>query len=42
VLQVYVDGTTTMSTHERKASIREFYGKISHSYCIFILSSKLS
>ena len=28
VLQVYVDGTTTMSTHERKASIREFYGSI--------------
>lgn len=26
ILQVYVDGTTTMSTHERKASIREFYG----------------
>jgi hypothetical protein len=26
MLQVYVDGTTTMSTHERKASIREFYG----------------
>lgn len=25
--QVYADGTTTMSTHERKASIREFYGK---------------
>jgi len=25
--QVYVDGTTTMTTHERKASIREFYGK---------------
>ncbi|KAJ0082076.1 hypothetical protein Patl1_10781 [Pistacia atlantica] len=28
VLQVYVDGTTTMSTHERKASIREFYAVI--------------
>lgn len=27
LLQVYVDGTTTMSTHERKASIRDFYGK---------------
>ena len=27
MVQVYVDGTTTMSTHERKASIREFYGK---------------
>lgn len=25
-IQVYADGTTTMSTHERKASIREFYG----------------
>jgi len=25
-VQVYADGTTTMSTHERKASIREFYG----------------
>ncbi|KAF8411166.1 hypothetical protein HHK36_003709 [Tetracentron sinense] len=28
MLQVYADGTTTMSTHERKASIREFYGKL--------------
>ncbi|KZV57584.1 hypothetical protein F511_03044 [Dorcoceras hygrometricum] len=28
VAQVYVDGTTTMSTHERKASIREFYAVI--------------
>uniref|UniRef100_A0A453DH10 RING-type domain-containing protein n=1 Tax=Aegilops tauschii subsp. strangulata TaxID=200361 RepID=A0A453DH10_AEGTS len=28
ILQVYVDGTTTMSTHERKASIREFYAVI--------------
>ncbi|KAJ8448029.1 hypothetical protein Cgig2_028905 [Carnegiea gigantea] len=27
-LSVYVDGTTTMSTHERKASIREFYAVI--------------
>ncbi|XP_020080307.1 uncharacterized protein LOC109714480 isoform X1 [Ananas comosus] len=27
-MQVYVDGTTTMSTHERKASIREFYAVI--------------
>ncbi|KAL3851283.1 hypothetical protein ACJIZ3_013165 [Penstemon smallii] len=25
---VYVDGTTTMTTHERKASIREFYAVI--------------
>lgn len=25
IYQVYVDGTTTMSTHERKASIKEFY-----------------
>ncbi|KAK6932543.1 hypothetical protein RJ641_002167 [Dillenia turbinata] len=25
---VYVDGTTTMSTHERKASVREFYAVI--------------
>jgi hypothetical protein len=25
-VQVYADGTTTMCTHERKASIREFYG----------------
>uniref|UniRef100_A0A0E0KWV9 RING-type domain-containing protein n=1 Tax=Oryza punctata TaxID=4537 RepID=A0A0E0KWV9_ORYPU len=25
---VYVDGTTTLSTHERKASIREFYAVI--------------
>ncbi|KAG8087628.1 hypothetical protein GUJ93_ZPchr0010g8140 [Zizania palustris] len=26
IYKVYVDGTTTMSTHERKANIREFYG----------------
>ncbi|KAM3371642.1 hypothetical protein ACQJBY_018836 [Aegilops geniculata] len=26
IYKVYADGTTTMSTHERKASIREFYG----------------
>lgn len=25
-----MDGTTTMSTHERKASLREFYGMFSH------------
>lgn len=25
-LQAYADGKTTMSIHERKASIREFYG----------------
>ncbi|KAK9681933.1 hypothetical protein RND81_10G037900 [Saponaria officinalis] len=28
IYKVYVDGTTTMSAHERKASIREFYGVI--------------
>ncbi|KAK3005390.1 hypothetical protein RJ639_016794, partial [Escallonia herrerae] len=28
IYKVYVDGTTTMSVHERKASIREFYGII--------------
>ncbi|GMP74702.1 hypothetical protein CsSME_00032047 [Camellia sinensis var. sinensis] len=28
IYKVYVDGTTTMSTHERKASIREFYAII--------------
>ncbi|KAI4312127.1 hypothetical protein MLD38_036975 [Melastoma candidum] len=28
VYKVYVDGTTTMSTHERKASVREFYAMI--------------
>nr|XP_043622376.1 E3 ubiquitin-protein ligase AIRP2-like isoform X2 [Erigeron canadensis] len=28
IYKVYVDGTTTMSTQERKASIREFYGII--------------
>ncbi|KAL3627686.1 E3 ubiquitin-protein ligase airp2 [Castilleja foliolosa] len=28
IYKVYVDGTTTMSTHERKASIREFYAVI--------------
>ncbi|KAF3455921.1 hypothetical protein FNV43_RR00564 [Rhamnella rubrinervis] len=27
-VQVYVDGTTTVSTHERRASIREFYAII--------------
>ncbi|XP_052203699.1 E3 ubiquitin-protein ligase AIRP2-like isoform X2 [Diospyros lotus] len=28
IYKVHVDGTTTMSTHERKASIREFYAVI--------------
>ncbi|BAF16196.2 Os04g0679800 [Oryza sativa Japonica Group] len=28
IYKVYVDGTTTLSTHERKASIREFYAVI--------------
>ncbi|KAJ4977058.1 hypothetical protein NE237_002164 [Protea cynaroides] len=28
IYKVYVDGTTTMSTYERKASIREFYGVV--------------
>ncbi|XP_078427432.1 E3 ubiquitin-protein ligase AIRP2-like isoform X2 [Wolffia australiana] len=28
IYKVYVDGTTTMSTHERKATIREFYAVI--------------
>ncbi|KAL1829723.1 E3 ubiquitin-protein ligase AIRP2 isoform X1 [Daucus carota subsp. sativus] len=28
IYKVYVDGTTTMSTHERKASIKEFYSVI--------------
>ncbi|KAL6992590.1 E3 ubiquitin-protein ligase airp2 [Sarracenia purpurea var. burkii] len=28
IYKVYCDGTTTMSTHERKASIREFYAVI--------------
>ncbi|XP_073001641.1 E3 ubiquitin-protein ligase AIRP2-like isoform X1 [Typha latifolia] len=28
IYMVYVDGTTTMSTHERKATIREFYAVI--------------
>uniref|UniRef100_A0A0D9XL57 RING-type domain-containing protein n=1 Tax=Leersia perrieri TaxID=77586 RepID=A0A0D9XL57_9ORYZ len=28
VYKVYVDGTTTMSTHERKASLKEFYAVI--------------
>ncbi|RAL44804.1 hypothetical protein DM860_003563 [Cuscuta australis] len=28
IYKVYVDGTTTMSTHERKASIREFYAVV--------------
>jgi hypothetical protein len=26
MMQVYMDGTTTMSTYERKASFHEFYG----------------
>jgi hypothetical protein len=30
-----VDGTTTMSTHERKASIREFYGKHEPPFILF-------
>ncbi|XP_024374177.1 E3 ubiquitin-protein ligase AIRP2 [Physcomitrium patens] len=28
IYKVYLDGTTTMSTHERKASLREFYSYI--------------
>ncbi|XP_039034543.1 E3 ubiquitin-protein ligase AIRP2-like isoform X2 [Hibiscus syriacus] len=28
IYMVYVDGTTTMSTHEKKASVREFYAVI--------------
>ncbi|KAF6155807.1 hypothetical protein GIB67_039138 [Kingdonia uniflora] len=28
IYKVYADGTTTMSTHERKASVREFYAVI--------------
>ncbi|PKI40104.1 hypothetical protein CRG98_039476 [Punica granatum] len=28
IYKVYVDGTTTMTTHERKASIKEFYAVI--------------
>ncbi|KAK8945736.1 hypothetical protein KSP40_PGU000398 [Platanthera guangdongensis] len=28
VYKVYIDGTTTMSTHERKASIKDFYAVI--------------
>ncbi|KAK8945860.1 hypothetical protein KSP40_PGU017044 [Platanthera guangdongensis] len=28
IYKVYIDGTTTMSTHERKASLKEFYGVI--------------
>ncbi|XP_057471602.1 E3 ubiquitin-protein ligase AIRP2-like [Actinidia eriantha] len=28
IYKVYVDGTTTMSTHERKASLREFYAVV--------------
>ncbi|KAL9254458.1 E3 ubiquitin-protein ligase AIRP2-like protein [Drosera capensis] len=28
IYKVYVDGSTTMSTHERKATIREFYAVI--------------
>ncbi|XP_057538400.1 E3 ubiquitin-protein ligase AIRP2-like isoform X4 [Amaranthus tricolor] len=28
IYKVYVDGTTTISTHERKASIRDFYAVI--------------
>lgn len=35
-LQVYVDGTTTMSVHERKASIREFYGTFTYFLSIFL------
>lgn len=28
LMQTYADGKTTMSVYERKASIREFYGKV--------------
>ncbi|KAB2637383.1 hypothetical protein D8674_027917 [Pyrus ussuriensis x Pyrus communis] len=31
IYKVYVDGSTTMSTKERKASIREFYGGVTDS-----------
>jgi len=33
IYKVYADGTTTMSTHERKASIREFYGLVGFGSC---------
>jgi len=32
LLQVYMDGTSTMSTQERKASLGEFYGEFSFSF----------
>ncbi|KAH7545978.1 hypothetical protein FEM48_Zijuj01G0151400 [Ziziphus jujuba var. spinosa] len=34
IYKVYMDGTTTMSTHERKACIREFYGKFPRPACV--------
>ncbi|KAJ4785281.1 RING/U-box superfamily protein [Rhynchospora pubera] len=43
IYKVYLDGTTTMSTHERKASVKEFYGIwFSSKLCFFTLVSKLS
>ena len=32
LLQVYMDGTSTMSTQERKASLGEFYGELIFSF----------
>ncbi|KAF8409286.1 hypothetical protein HHK36_005360 [Tetracentron sinense] len=39
IYKVYADGTTTMSTQERKASIREFYGKL---LVLFVCSCNFS
>lgn len=41
-LQVYVDGTTTMSTHERKASIREFYGTFKYSGYLMLFLTQVA
>lgn len=30
--QLYADGKTSMDVHERKASIRQFYGEISEKW----------
>jgi hypothetical protein len=32
IYKVYMDGTSTMSTQERKASLGEFYGEFSFSF----------
>jgi hypothetical protein len=39
LFQVYMDGSTTMAVHERKASISQFYRESSHS-CALLVESR--